>query len=477
MRIRLSVATLLLYAAGLCAAPYPQSARIIRGRKPYAVLVTRDTYKNPKWRKVVEALRAKHRASIIVYDRDVEAPAVLDALRRLFPRYACFVVKPEEADRPFVCAVHRLTRKLDADPYTDLLWGILTGYDAASALKTARVKKPLSCRRALGGTSIPMDVFPEVRWYSEGSKGVMWEKKAGGVPVKKKCPPDTTKAIVDSLNNWKPDVFVTSGHATERDWQIGYSYKNGQLRCREGRIVGIDLKGNVWPVDSPNPKVYLPAGNCLIGRIPDRNCMALAFMKSCGVTQMAGYVVATWYGYAGWGVLEYFFKQPGRFTASESFFCNEQALLWQLHSRFPNLANLKFDSYALERNPGLLQAFARKHNIRNKDALGLLWDRDTLAFYGDPAWEARLLPGPCAWEQELHKRRGVYTVTIKAKKNCTLKRPPVVLFPRRIKKPTLLEGAQYKPVITDNFLLIGGLKTLKAGEVYRVRFRARAASR
>jgi hypothetical protein len=30
-----------------------------------------------------------------------------------------------------------------------------------------------------------------------------------------------------------------------------------------------------------------------------------------------------------------------------------------------------------------------------QDDLGLHWDRDTLAFYGDPAWEAKL--APIAW--------------------------------------------------------------------------------
>ena len=36
-----------------------------------------------------------------------------------------------------------------------------------------------------------------------------------------------------------------------------------------------------------------------------------------------------------------------------------------------------------------------------KDNLGLHWDRDTVAFYGDPAWEARLTPQPAHFTQKL----------------------------------------------------------------------------
>ena len=49
------------------------------------------------------------------------------------------------------------------------------------------------------------------------------EKVSGQTVARKSCPQDTTKLIVDSLNDYKPDVFITSGHATERDWQLGFT--------------------------------------------------------------------------------------------------------------------------------------------------------------------------------------------------------------------------------------------------------------
>ena len=130
------VALLLLVATGASAAE-PAIERI-PGKGSYAVIVSRATYGDPQWRPVVDALRTKHEAAVLVYPGAVAD--VRPALAEVFPRYACFVARPEEAGRDFVVAVHRMTRALDADPYTDVLWGILTGYEAADALRIARLK-------------------------------------------------------------------------------------------------------------------------------------------------------------------------------------------------------------------------------------------------------------------------------------------------------------------------------------------------
>jgi len=473
----------------LAAAPEaPQGAEAIRGRGSYAVVVSRATYADPEWRQVVDALREKHDASVIIYPAAItEASA---ALRAIFPRYACFVARPTEAGRDFVVSVHRLTRKLDEDPYTDVIWGILTGYEAADALRIARLRDPLVVRRAAAGTGMNLDVFDEGRVFSEGERGVMFEKLPGGKPERKSCPPDSTQALVDTFNLFKPDLFLTSGHATFRDWQIGYSYPNGQFRCQGGQLVGIDLARKVHPINSSGPRVYLPAGNCLIGEIPDREAIALAFIHTGGVAQMFGYVVATWYGYGGWGVRDLFIGQPGRFTLAEAFYLNNQALIHRLETEFPRTARVDFGRFDLERNPRLLDEMAAQHGLRNRDEIGLLWDRDTVAFYGDPAWDARLAPRPLAWDQKLTEKDGVYTFLV-SRRNETFEitassdtgwsRPPMVLFPHRLKVSfrretrkdiKILEGSEFSPLITDNFLLLPNPKKLEKGKTYRVAFRA-----
>lgn len=438
-------------------------AILLQAESDYAVVVSRDT--RDAWPRVVRALERKHAATVVVWDKDVgESRARLTDLR---PRFACFVARPEEAGRAFVVAVHRLTRGLDDDPYTDVVWGILTGYEEADALRIAERREPLLVRRGVAGTGLPLELFVEGAWYSEGEKNAMWAKSRGGKPEKQSCPDDTTKLLADEISRGC-DFFTTSGHATERDWQIGYSYPNGQFRCAGGRLFGLSRGGERFPIEAKGPMVYSAAGNCLAGHVVDREAMALAWMRSGGVHQMAGYTVLTWFGYGGWGVHDYFWT--GAWTFAESFFLNQQSLVRQLEIRFPRSARLNLGEYDLERDDQLLNKLARKHGIREKDELGLLWDRDVVAFYGDPAWEARLdRQGGRPFEVTLAAAGDVFTIEVRANADGAWGRPPGAILPRRAREVTLLEG---DAVVTDLFVLLPLSGAFKKGEVFRARFRA-----
>lgn len=443
----------------------------------YAVVVSQRTHDDPAWRKVVAALVEKHRAEVIVYRGEVTES--LEPLRKLFPRYACFVAQPEEAGREFVVQVNRLTRKLDDDPYGDVLWGILTGYTADDALRIARHQEPLLIRKAAAGTGLDLGLFDEGVWYNEGHPTEYTEKRRGGPVEKKNGPADAAEPLVDVLNRFRPDLFLTSGHATDRDWQIGYPpQKKGQFRCKDGVLLGVDLKGRQYPIRSPNPKVYLPAGNCLMGLIRDRQSMALAWMGSGGVDQMIGYVVSTWFGRGGWGTRDYFFGEPGRYTLSEAFFFNNQTIVNELETRFPKTARREFDQWNIETDPRLLGRLAASLGYTRpdeglKDNLGLLWDRDTVAFYGDPAWEARLAPRELPFTQQLTVNGDVYTFELRAAKDCKPARPPAMLLPQRLKDVVLVEGKELGPLLTDNFIIVTKPGSLAAGKTYRVVFRAK----
>ena len=127
---------------------------------------------------------------------------------------------------------------------------------------------------------------------------------------------------------------------------------------------------------------------------------------------------------------------------------------------------------------------AREAGLTVNDARGLLYDRDTVAFYGDPAWQARMAPAPRAWEQTLTEKDGVWTFEIKpARGEKTFApinqngsqrggRPLVAFLPRRIKDATILEGASLNPVVTDNFILVPNPRDCDPAKPYRVVFRA-----
>ncbi|MEZ5299301.1 MAG: hypothetical protein R3F11_01320 [Verrucomicrobiales bacterium] len=389
----------------------------------------------------------------------------LDALAEAHPRFTCFVAPHAEAGRDFVAAVHELTRRYDADPYTDTLWGILTGYDAANALAIAEEAEPLTVRKVGSGTELAMECVEEGTWYCELKQGKMVAKRPGEAAQVGEAPPDTTASLAALLNDYHADLFVTSGHATERDWQIGYTYKNGYFRCKDGELFGIDTGGHKHPIRSDNPKVYMPIGNCLMGHIDSDKAMALAFMNSAGVRQMLGYTVPTWFGYGGWGVLDYFVEQPGRYTFAEAFFANQHALIHRLNA-IPEGADAQ-----------------RAAGFTPMDAKGLEFDKNVVAFYGDPGWVARMAPGKLAYGQTLAQSATEIVFEIKpllgdksfdpVNTNGAQRgfRPMVAFLENRIDpaKVTIAEGADLNPVVADDFLLIPHPGKCDPERAYRVR--------
>ena len=446
----------------------------------YAVVVSRKTLVDRDWLRVVDALRQEHHASVIIFE--VAVDEALAGLRAQFPHYVCFVAQPAEATREFVGKVHRLTRKLDDDPYTDCFWGILTGYDAANALRLAQHQKPLTVSKVAGGTEFALELCQEGAWYSEITPGHVVRKRKGEEPKVISGPTDSTAELVAALAEYKADLFITSGHATERDWQIGYAYRNGQFRCERGVLYGLDTQGQKHPIRSPNPKVFLPVGNCLMGHIDGLDAMALAFLNSGGVDQMIGYTVPSWYGYAGWGCLDYFVEQPGRYTFTEAFFANQASLMDRLETYFPDLASVELDTNGRPSSPVQLTAAARAAGLTAEDARGLLYDRDTLAFYGDPAWVARMARGQTAWGQTLTEQDGTWTLEIKPSlgvrsfapinRNGSQRggRPFVQFLPLRLKDIRVIMGAELKPLITDDFILIPNPHECDPAKSYRVVF-------
>ncbi|MDD2597910.1 MAG: hypothetical protein PHO37_01615 [Kiritimatiellae bacterium] len=398
----------------------------------YAIIVSEATLNTSGWSEVVAALESKHiGAQRLVYaDHPTE---LLPQLQQSHPRYTCFVGRPSEVSRDFVREIHRLTAAYDSDPYTDTLWAILTGYDAANALRIAGHNQPLTIRKVASGTEIALEMVEQGGWYDELEAGKKVWKEPGHSPVQTKVPQDTTRALVDTLNLWQADCLVASGHATEHNWQLGYRYKNGYFKCEKGAIYGEDTNQVRHPVNSPNPKIYLPVGNCLMGHIDGPDAMALAWMNSAGVHQMIGYIQPTWFGYAGWGCLDYFIEQPGRYTLIEAFFANHHALV---------------------------------HKLRSEPSKGLEFDRDHVAIYGDPAWSAKMAAAACCWEQRLDESNGLFTLTITPNRgrasflpvntNGSQRggRPVVAYLPRRISKPRIIQGAEHTPVITDDFILV-----------------------
>jgi len=465
---------------------------LLQADSSYLVLSTEETLKDPAWKKVADALVEKHDAEVSTFTTGDPASS-LDILKKMHPRHVCLVARPDEVSVEFVVAVHQVMRKIDDDPYADAFWGIVTGFDAENALAIAKHNEPLTIKRVASGTEVALEKCVEGVWYCELNKNRMVRKKPNGEPEKGKGPDDTTKVLVDTLNDYKPDLFVTSGHATERDWMIGFRYSNGYFRSKAGHIVGDDTKGEKFEINSPNPKVYMPIGNCLMGHIDGPDAMALGWLNCVGVKQMLGYIIPTWYGYAGWGVLDYFVEQPGKYTFTEAFFANQHALIHRLDTNFTELATAQLTHPNGSRKFGAKVALtegAKERGVSPSDGIGLLFDRDSLVFYGDPAWNAKMADGENSFGQTLEKTGDniwTFTITPQAGKDSFKPvnmngsqrggRPIVAYFPERLKGLKVIEGGDLKPVLTDDFILVPNPMNYDSSRKYVVKFEGEKVSK
>jgi len=401
---------------------------------PYLVAVSEADYAQPGWKKVCETLLTKHAdAHLLTYRGSVTN--VLQGFQKADPRAVAFVATPQNCGKRFVSEIHALMRAIDPDVYTDAPWGILTGLTPEEACTRAAYATPLVVTNTLANTAIPLENLLAGEWYDELQQSLhVFKSQGGGIIRDTQAEKDPAGPLAQKINGNTVDLIVGSGHATERDWQIGYRYAAGSFRCDSNQLHALTYpEKKQIPIHSANPKIYLPCGNCLMGHVNGTQAMALAWMRDANVLQMAGYTVPTWFGYAGWGILDYLVEMPGRYTFAEAFWANQLAL----------------DNLLLK-----------------KASRGLQFDQSVVAFYGDPLWEARMAAVPSGYEQTLTKTKEGYTLTIKPLRGETSfkllsyngsergKRPIIAFLPERLKNPRVAEGAELNPVVTSRFILL-----------------------
>lgn len=474
----------------------------------YAVVVSKDTLAKPEWKTVVDALVAKHKnAQVISYDGNLNN--ALPALRQAFPKYTCFVAQPEEAGIRQVMQAHRMTRKLDDDPYGDTLWGFITGYTAQDALRLAQATAPTVVNTALITAGVGTHRYKDVFYISDSTPGEFGWKHADGTTENKNLGSlDQTQQYIGEFERLDPDVIISSGHASQRNLEMPFS--KGNIVCKDGKLFGYLAKerlidqagqakqakvvGELLPIGEPRrPKLFLPIGNCLIADIPDRNCMALAWLGYGKVNQMIGYTETTWFGAMGWGLMRYWEQMGGVAPANEAFFFTNQHLLSDLIQKYPKTANAEFDLANQKDTDAGMQAIVKSMQTENSgqkmtraemtENMGLLWDRDIVVLYGDPALEVRLdsqyvSPQHTIKFEKVGKDQ--YRVVVHANTDHGVPNkdsaPVGIFFPYRLDRAEVLQGAEFKPVITDNFLLVTAPGPWKAGQDYSILFRAKLAA-
>ncbi len=438
--------------------------------QPYAVCVSQSTYGDAAWRGVVDALAAKHSALVVTYTGAAFPDTVRSRLSRIMPRHIAFVAQPTELSGVYVETVHQLCWALDADPYGDCIWGIVTGYTAADALRMAQAQ-PLTVRRGLlktGGdlleTYLKLGTYhsesaSDVMWVRDTSCGIVAKYDAGHPPA---GPADDTQALVDALNsNTSPvDIVITSGHASPLDWQLHYPNSDGEgyFKSDHGQLYGEDIALTRHDVNSTNPKLYFGRGNCLLGLVDDLggqrdNCLALGWIHSGGAVQYSGYIVTNTYGLISGMVQSYFFPLAGRFTWSEAFFLGNQAL-----------------------------AFHRERETPGYDE-DITYDRDKFVLYGDPGYDCRLDSCQSAlYDQTLTyehtENPEEYRFTLSVKMNTSIPRlenPVIAWLPFRVTNALALPGSNARDYdfADDMVMMLPWQKNdppLQAGQEFQLSF-------
>ena len=234
------------------------------------------------------------------------------------------------------------------------------------------------------------------------------------------------------------------------------------LVSRDGKLTvhGKDIQ---IPVENAHPKVYWAVGNCLTGVINDRrnshrHSYALAWMRN-GTRQYIGAVKSTWYE-LNWNMADWFLKQQGRWTFSESLFLLRQ---WSRHRLADGL-------------------------VTGRDRRGVEFTDEIFVLYGDPAFEARVAPTRApALEESLEvepikggRHRFTYTVKVnfvgEGRKRTAAPdggwRVFTSLLPFQVSNVADQETDFKKVVVADETLIWDAGKGLQVGDARRLTFTA-----
>lgn len=449
----------------------------------YVVLVSEDVTTDQEWSVVANRLSAKHSAPIIEFT--ASPTELIDTLKVLRPRYVAIVDIPSNIGRDYVINFHLASRTLDEDIYADFFWGIITGYNAESAIEMVKNStEPLVIKDAVA-TIMELNSakwFDNYAWVDDHTKG-LWGTKRGRnaeIVTDTVAPEQVLRKFTDLYEEFDPDLIVTAAHATQQNLEMPYSL--GNFKPRGGRLYAEDrFTGKEWDIEqSGKRRVYAAVGNCLIGDMNNTpNSMAAAWLNGSNAATMLGYVVTTWHGRNGWGALKYWVTNPSRYTLSQATYINQQDLLHQHNAWTPQLLNTKYEfldkfydelNNAAERMGEAIEREIDFENAQDWDMLGFWHDRDVVVYYGDPAWSVMLqsVEGEEDYTitSEIRDAQCIVTITTganfsleqmcgnKFKQEHVLDLPLSYIFPKRLINPRLAEGQNWDVALDENFILI-----------------------
>lgn len=449
-----------------------------KGEKEYVIVANQSLARSSEWSEVINYLCEQHEAEVVYY---LNSPSeVKEKLQRLRPRYVAFVERPEQIGVQYVLRVNRMSREIDEDIYVDFRWGIITGYDAAGALRLVEnAQDPLIIQSALSTTTGVKDsYFNSFALISDSKDGEVIIKKGSELEMDTLAPEQILTKFCSLYEDLNPDAIFTASHATEQNLEMPYS--RGNIKSEKGKLYATLSGKQIFLKESRKPRVYFPVGNCLIGNVNNtRESMAIAWLNSADVTGMLAYVVPTWYGGGGWGTLKVWTDSHGQYSLADAFFINMQLMQLRMEEWSPAFKKLKFPHETVRNEEQMnnllgrmMQKIVQETEIKEptKDQLGTLYDEDVMVYFGDPKWDVHLQVMDRAKidyhiDFQMYKKKCVLTLTTENWFDSKRELPCSFIFPYRLNRPRLVAEDSVQTVLTDDFILI---YDLEPGKTYRM---------
>ena len=468
----------------------------------YTVILTEATASQPEWKQVADTLVAKYPGAELRIVPAFTQEHCEKALRETDARYAAYVARPEETGRITTNAFHRAARRVDDDPWGDCMWGIITGYSAEDAQRIAAAKEPLVIKRILSTTNVHYAPFEHSFCITDWHGSPILEQDGYQEPKSRMVDPASAegKAGMQSifgteLGTQKPQLILTSSHATQYNLEMPfgkglifpagnkfYMLPEAQIPFF-GKPLDEALSGNTQSLATlaadkkltsitPDgaPRVWLAAGNCLFGDTNGtKDSMAVTALSGYTCNQVVGYTVPSWFGEGGWGTLSMFLSNTTGTTLAEAWFLNNQFLLHKTMKIDEKLLKAEFndDRITYQLQISINQSGAKLNSGNARQAVGLVHDRDTVAFYGDPAWSASVdstnAPAPYTVKWESNNQL-IITANSDAKGRCA------IWFPNADVARNCKECSEPGAILTDDFVLIPELE-MKKGEQKSISFK------
>jgi hypothetical protein len=340
---------------------------------------------------------------------------------------------------------------------------------------------------------------------SDSKRGGWLRKEAGAITSGLTQNGTLTALCVDFLQRHEIEAMVTSGHASP--FNVELSFTQGALVCGGNRIYLVEpepfrqwvrtvgagraetqpwfeapqceIQRLRWAAAneacalklSDHPKVFVAAGNCLLGNpLRQADSMVVTLLSAGGFDQFVGYTLSANEGAGGWGTLRLWAGPAGCNTLAEACFLSTQNVIYELLQACPALQEelMRNREATPAETKERMRRLAQVPASRRQWALNALHDLDGLVLFGDPQWSARLSGAGAELRARWASDGDGWRLVVEPLKAIPATERYLFRLPLRVTQPRVTDAAGLSVAVTDEFVVLGP-HAYRAGQKHEVR--------